>query len=666
MKIFSDVSSLAAATLTADQIVKVKSVGDYRIQDSGTGIALANGKIAVPQASGTAISVKQFGAVGDGVTDNTAAYTAMIAALDEGTTIVFPKGTYKGDFISDKAFKLVGNGSTIIPVSNFATFEFQGSLGSYSALGASPSYGDVSLTGVSGLSDDTLVQLYSGNERPSDSQDVNFEVVKIKSTGALFDKVYSDQDGGTPTYAVITPLSGIEIDGFHFEQGVTTYAGIYIRYAEDVIVRNISMNGGGNTTVTTRSCYRVKIDNVKRIQPSAVGSGQGYNVACNTCKYVEVSDIYGEGCRHDYDQDSTYVANIQRVVSTDAQSASIDIAHNGYGSHITVRDCTIRCDSYAVYTSAQGAASPASLMSRDIRIDNIHVTTTKGLSAYDFFVAIYFSTPTRNYEIRNITIHNTNDLDDFDYAGGTYNTGYFPVRVYQSQGVALVENIDSGAASAVLREDVGCATDGDCGQITIRNINVRRFQYVIHAVAPSQYNSYILDGLRFYDSSSVYGAAIFKQSNSTRMRELLIRGMDKVSSFTAITDYGSAGAPTNSYIDIGGFVKRLSSVNGIASGGSFTQEEVLTRGDYAIWGSTSKTLDTTAPFPAPMSTGNNFGIYNYSGSAVLTIPANSNTVDNTSDITIAAGEHAFFQANGDGTKWKLFRVLSSGTTSLST
>ena len=124
MKIFSDVSSLAAATLTADQIVKVKSVGDYRIQDSGAGITLANGKIAVPQASGTAISVKQFGATGDGVTDDTA---AIQAALDStAKDIYFPEGSYavSSKLVQDRSLvRIRGAGKHSTEIKPLASFD---------------------------------------------------------------------------------------------------------------------------------------------------------------------------------------------------------------------------------------------------------------------------------------------------------------------------------------------------------------------------------------------------------------------------------------------------------------------------------------------------------------------------------------------------------------
>lgn len=90
-KIFENTTALAAATLTAGQMVSVKEVGEYRIKASGSGITLANGNIAVPVASGTAVNVRQFGAVGDGVADDTA---AIQAAIDASQTVHFPEGTY--------------------------------------------------------------------------------------------------------------------------------------------------------------------------------------------------------------------------------------------------------------------------------------------------------------------------------------------------------------------------------------------------------------------------------------------------------------------------------------------------------------------------------------------------------------------------------------------
>jgi len=108
LKIFDNTTALAAATLTAGQIVQTKG---YSLAGDGGGATyliktavdyagtpdeygdhtLAGGTIAVLQTEGS-VNVKQFGATGDGVTDDTA---AIQAALDSGAeTVRIPDGTY--------------------------------------------------------------------------------------------------------------------------------------------------------------------------------------------------------------------------------------------------------------------------------------------------------------------------------------------------------------------------------------------------------------------------------------------------------------------------------------------------------------------------------------------------------------------------------------------
>lgn len=598
------------------------------------------------------ISVTDFGVVADGVTDNTAAYSAMIAALPAGLTIYWPKGTYVGDFISSKPFVLRGNGSTLIGAGNFAVVEFQGTLGAYQNLSAAPKYGDISLSGVTGLTGDTMVLLYSGNTRPNDGQQVNFEVLKIKSDGTVYDKVYSDQNGGTPRYAVVTPIKGVEIYGFEFEMGSSTAHGIFIRYAENVHVGNIGMTGGSATTVAIRNTINATIDHVRRIKPSATGSGQGYNVALNVTKYVKVDRVYGEETRHDFDQDSSYVTDVSGVVSVNCLSASIVLSHTGFGGFTSVRDCTIRTNSYAISTSDQ-VGGGANLMFRHLVIDNINITNNKNMAADDFYVGIYLQYPTENVSIKNVTFKNVNNAPSFDYAGGVYNSSYFAIRAFRPDRVFDVENVVVDAATSVVWVDNLSSSSVSTSRLTIKSVSVDRFRDVLSINAGLNGTGAVsIEDVGYFETSAVYGRAIVSMlATSGRLHKLMIRGLDTIPQF-AKTIYLEAGAgcPRVSYIDTAGFVRRLSSLNSLAAGGTITQHEYLTRGDFAVWTSTSKTLSTTVPIERPVTSGNIFAIHN-GGSGSLTIPANSNTVTNTADIVIAAGETHYFMANSDGTKW---------------
>jgi hypothetical protein len=134
-KIFTNKAALVAASLTAGQIVStkgyytagdgggasylIKTAGDYGATPDEYGDhTLANGNVAVLQHEGV-LNVKQFGAKGDGVADDTAAIQAAWNASNPRAVFV-PAGNLKvdsaitGKFYSFGVVTVSGSGSITI------------------------------------------------------------------------------------------------------------------------------------------------------------------------------------------------------------------------------------------------------------------------------------------------------------------------------------------------------------------------------------------------------------------------------------------------------------------------------------------------------------------------------------------------------------------------
>src|SRR5690625_4774385 len=128
--------------------------------------------------------VTQFG-INTESEDNTEAFNNMVESIPEGSRVLFPKGIYRGNFISNKSLDLDFQESTLIPVTdNIPVFRFEGSEESPKNVIGNPEYGDITfeVEDVDGLEIDDIGYLVDDSLRPTDNRaNQNTELVKIKN-----------------------------------------------------------------------------------------------------------------------------------------------------------------------------------------------------------------------------------------------------------------------------------------------------------------------------------------------------------------------------------------------------------------------------------------------------------------------------------------------------
>lgn len=369
--------------------------------------------------------VATFGIIPDG-SDNTARYTAMIAALDDGENIFFSgNGVYIGNFVSEsKSFNIDLGAATL---TNYSTTEDILRIGAktateYAVTESTLNNGDYqfTVTGASGyFAAGDIGYLWDSATR-SDGQPVNYESVKIKSvssdTVTITGFIASYKGAGAiKFYHTSTQLKNAKIKGGKIIPTNThTGYGVVVYNTETVRLNNIETSNTTGPAVAARYCYDVSAKDIAPDTPYDVGSGNGYGMTLWATSRFEVDNVVGNGCRHAFDGDSIYFGKLSNISDSNDKSACAMLAHNGFAGYIDCDTVTTSSIQYPVYLSSGGYAgvTPAARGNHPFRSINVwNVTNTVDVSVSpnsSNIVGVYFQNSVIDCIVNGVKVRHQN------------------------------------------------------------------------------------------------------------------------------------------------------------------------------------------------------------------------------------------------------------------
>jgi parallel beta-helix repeat protein len=302
------------------------------------------------------LSVKDFGAVGDGAANDTAAIQAAVTA-SSGKTILFPAGTYivtSPITLPSNTRLYISSAATIdasaIITDNLSAFVADGALQHSTPLTANATFGSLTLTVAGGaeanfaVGDVVWIKSDAKRGESSSPKNAEYRVVRAVSAGSieLTDAIletagYLISDNATVEKLVAARRIEIVGKGTIIGSGnAPRTMGCQFTFCSEVLIEGVRFENWSDTCVSLRSCYGASIKNCTFWQDRVGVSTTDYGINVREgCFHVVVSGNHFEGCRHGFGSGgsggrhgvSRYIT-ITGNTASGCSSACIDIKSN--------------------------------------------------------------------------------------------------------------------------------------------------------------------------------------------------------------------------------------------------------------------------------------------------------------------------------------------------